>query len=93
MGSVHEVIEAFRTAPSNSERGTTFKKLMVRYFELDPTISQQYRSTSKHILRHISAPWNRHLEPARCRSRAYESEDQIDLRKGTNAQLRHRRHS
>lgn len=28
MGSVHEVIEAFRTAPSNSERGTTFKKLM-----------------------------------------------------------------
>jgi hypothetical protein len=51
------------------------------------------RSTSKHILRHISAPWNRHLEPARCRSRAYESEDQIDLRKGTNAQLRHRRHS
>ena len=42
MGSVHEVIEAFRTAPSNSERGTTFKKLMVRYFELDPTISQQY---------------------------------------------------
>ena len=42
MGSVHEVIEAFRTAPSNSERGTRFKKLMVRYFELDPTISQQY---------------------------------------------------
>ncbi|OBA37422.1 hypothetical protein A5766_06835 [Gordonia sp. 852002-51296_SCH5728562-b] len=27
---------AFREAPSNSERGTKFEKLMVRYFELDP---------------------------------------------------------
>lgn len=42
MGSVHDVIEAFRKAPSNSERGTKFEKLMVRYFELDPTLSQQY---------------------------------------------------
>jgi hypothetical protein len=42
MGSVHEVIEAFRNTPSNSERGTTFEKLMVRYFELDPMLSQQY---------------------------------------------------
>ena len=49
MGSVHEVIEAFRTAPSNSERGTTFKKLMVRYFELDPTISQQYDAVRRWI--------------------------------------------
>lgn len=42
MGSVHEVIEAFRDAPSNSERGTKFEQLMVRYFELDPMLSQQY---------------------------------------------------
>lgn len=42
MGSVHDVIEAFRQAPSNSERGTKFEKLMVRYFELDPMLFQQY---------------------------------------------------
>lgn len=42
MGSIHEVMEAFREAPSNSERGTKFEKLMVRYFELDPMLSQQY---------------------------------------------------
>ncbi|MGW4336657.1 DEAD/DEAH box helicase [Rhodococcus koreensis] len=42
MGSVHEVIEAFREAPSNSERGTQFEQLMVRYFQLDPMLSQQY---------------------------------------------------
>ncbi|WP_430332740.1 DEAD/DEAH box helicase [Rhodococcus sp. ACT016] len=40
--SIHEVIEAFRKAPSNSERGTKFEQLMVRYFELDPMLSQQY---------------------------------------------------
>ncbi|BBY54592.1 DEAD/DEAH box helicase [Mycobacterium koreense] len=42
MGSVHEVVEAFRDAPSNSERGTKFEQLMVRYFQLDPMLSQQY---------------------------------------------------
>lgn len=42
MGSIHEVIEAFRKAPSNSERGTKFEQLMVRYFELDPMLAQQY---------------------------------------------------
>lgn len=42
MGSVHEVIEAFRQAPSNSERGTKFEQLMVRYFQLDPLLSQEY---------------------------------------------------
>ncbi|SDC93549.1 DEAD/DEAH box helicase [Rhodococcus tukisamuensis] len=42
MGSVHEVIEAFREAPSNSERGTKFEQLMVRYFQLDPMLAQQY---------------------------------------------------
>lgn len=42
MGSIHEVMDAFRQAPSNSERGTKFEKLMVRYFDLDPLLSQQY---------------------------------------------------
>ncbi len=42
MGSVHEVIEALRGAPSNSERGSKFEQLMVRYFKLDPMLSQQY---------------------------------------------------
>lgn len=42
MGSIHEVMQAFREAPSNSERGTKFEKLMVRYFDLDPLLSQQY---------------------------------------------------
>lgn len=42
--SVHEVIEAFRQAPSNSERGTKFEQLMVRYLELDPMLSQEYDS-------------------------------------------------
>lgn len=32
----------FRKAPSNSERGTRFEQLMVRYFQLDPMLSQQY---------------------------------------------------
>ncbi|ORM37779.1 DEAD/DEAH box helicase [Williamsia sp. 1135] len=42
MASVHEVIEVFRKQPTNSERGTKFEELMVRYFELDPMLSQQY---------------------------------------------------
>ena len=42
MASVHDVIEAFRQAPTNVERGTKFEQLMVRYFELDPMLSQQY---------------------------------------------------
>jgi len=49
MGSVHEVIEAFREAPSNSERGTKFEHLMVRYFELDPLLSQQYEKVWRWI--------------------------------------------
>ena len=42
MSTVHEVIDVLRKAPSNSERGALFEKLMVRYFELDPTLKQQY---------------------------------------------------
>ncbi|MFE7422566.1 DEAD/DEAH box helicase [Rhodococcus sp. NPDC057529] len=49
MVSVHEVIEAFRAAPSNSERGTKFEQLMVRYFELDPMLSQQYDAVCRWI--------------------------------------------
>lgn len=29
MGSIHEVMEAFRKAPSNSERATKFEELVV----------------------------------------------------------------
>ncbi len=42
MASVHDVIEALRREPTNSERGTAFERLMVRYFELDPMLAQQY---------------------------------------------------
>lgn len=42
MASVQDVVEALRKAPSNAERGELFEQLMVRYFELDPTLSQQY---------------------------------------------------
>ena len=49
MGSVHEVIEAFRQAPSNSERGTKFEELMVRYFQLDPLLSQEYEQVCRWI--------------------------------------------
>lgn len=44
MGSVHEVIEAFRDERTNSERGRKCAELMVRFFELDPTMNQQYDS-------------------------------------------------
>ena len=40
--TVHEVIEAFRKAPSNNERGRRFEELMVRYFKLDPLFKQKY---------------------------------------------------
>ncbi len=40
--TVHDVIEQFRTAPSNSERGTKFEQLMVQYFQLDPTLAAEY---------------------------------------------------
>ncbi|TSD92903.1 DEAD/DEAH box helicase [Skermania sp. ID1734] len=42
MATLHEVIEAFRAEPTNSERGTKFEQLMVRYFQLDPMLSQHY---------------------------------------------------
>lgn len=39
---MHEVIDAFRKAPSNAERGAKFEQLMVRYFQLDPMLSATY---------------------------------------------------
>lgn len=42
MGSINDVIEAFRHAPTNYDRGALFERLMVRYFQLDPALSQQY---------------------------------------------------
>ena len=42
MSTFHDVIEAFRDEPTNSERGTKFEKLMVRYFELDPMWSSRF---------------------------------------------------
>ena len=49
MGSIHDVIDAFRQEPSNSERGTKFEQLMVRYFQLDPMLSQQYDQVCRWI--------------------------------------------
>lgn len=42
MGSINDVIEAFRRAPTNYDRGALFERLMLRYFQLDPALSQQY---------------------------------------------------
>lgn len=42
MSSFAQVIDAFRQAPSTVEMGTKFEQLMVRYFELDPTLSREY---------------------------------------------------
>ncbi|WP_345424427.1 DEAD/DEAH box helicase [Pseudonocardia xishanensis] len=43
------MIEALRQEPTNSERGTKFEQLMVRYFQLDPLLSQQYDEVSRWI--------------------------------------------
>jgi len=40
--TVHDVIEDFRAAPSNAERGEKFERLMVDYFFLDPTLAVEY---------------------------------------------------
>ncbi len=42
MGSINDVIAALRQAPTNVDRGTLFEQLMVRYFQLDPMMSQRY---------------------------------------------------
>lgn len=49
MGSINDVIEAFRRAPTNVDRGTLFEKLMVRFFELDPALAQQYEQVWRWI--------------------------------------------
>jgi predicted helicase len=42
VGSINDVIDVLRQAPTNVDRGTLFEKLMVRYFQLDPALTQQY---------------------------------------------------
>lgn len=42
MSSFDEVFAALRSHEDNSTRGTLFEKLMVRYFKLHPTLSQEY---------------------------------------------------
>lgn len=42
MSSFDEVYAALRSHEDNSTRGTLFEKLMVRYFKLHPTLSQEY---------------------------------------------------
>ena len=42
MGSINDVIDVLRQAPTNVDRGTLFEKLMVRYVELDPALTQLY---------------------------------------------------
>ncbi|MCH9728430.1 MAG: DEAD/DEAH box helicase family protein, partial [Actinomycetia bacterium] len=49
MGSINDVIEAFRRAPTNVDRGTLFEKLMVRFFELDPALAQQYEQVCRWV--------------------------------------------
>lgn len=49
VGSINDVIEAFRRAPTNVDRGTLFEKLMVRFFELDPALAQQYEQVCRWI--------------------------------------------
>ncbi|MBB1517474.1 DEAD/DEAH box helicase [Tessaracoccus sp. MC1679] len=47
--TVDEVFAAFQDAPSNSEKGTAFEKLMVEYFQLDPVLSMKYEHVSRWI--------------------------------------------
>jgi len=47
--TVDEVFAAFQDAPSNSEKGTAFEKLMVEYFQLDPALSAKYEAVSRWI--------------------------------------------
>jgi predicted helicase len=42
VGSINDVMEAFRRAPTNYDRGALFERLMLRYFQLDPALAQQY---------------------------------------------------
>lgn len=47
MTTVHDVIEAFDAARSQSERGTRFEELMVKYFTLDPTLASRYTNVAR----------------------------------------------
>lgn len=54
MSMVEDVVRSLRELPTNSERGTAFEKLMVRYFKLDPTLSLEYDQ----VCRWADWPWN-----------------------------------
>lgn len=47
MTTFNDVIGALASAPSNVERGTRFEELMVDYFNLDPTLANQYVNVSR----------------------------------------------
>lgn len=49
MTTVHDVIEAFDAARSQSERGTRFEELMVKYFQYDPTLATRYSNVCRWI--------------------------------------------
>jgi predicted helicase len=49
MGSINDVIDVLRREPTNVDRGTLFEKLMVRYFQLDPALVQQYETVCRWI--------------------------------------------
>ena len=49
MGSISDVLAALRQAPTNVDRGTLFEQLMVRYFQLDPALAQQYDEVCRWI--------------------------------------------
>ena len=42
MSTVQEVVAALRSLPTNSDRGTKFEELMVRYFHTHPVLSSKY---------------------------------------------------
>jgi predicted helicase len=68
MGSINDVMEAFRRAPTNYDRGALFERLMLRYFQLDPALSQQYdlgawrlrRTTGRRQQPTVRRLWRRH---------------------------------
>ncbi|MGP6175364.1 DEAD/DEAH box helicase [Corynebacterium sp. A21] len=47
MSTVKDVIAALQELPTNAERGYRFEDLMVRYFHLDPVLSNRYEHVSR----------------------------------------------
>ena len=53
--TVDQVIHDLRTAPSNTERGEKFERLMVDYFYLDPTLA--HKPGGQPNLQRTLPPW------------------------------------